>query len=90
MDSIDELIEKFDKDRKLLFYYPILPSALRDENTIKVLKHFKNSIILIEKPSHNRAHEALAFKKILEQDNLLNKVIVGFHDTLSPSRAKIL
>lgn len=90
MDSVDELIEKFDKDHKLLFYYPILPSPLRDENTIRVLKHFKNSIILVEKPSHNRAAEALAFKKRLEQDNLTNRVIVGFHDTLSPSRARIL
>ena len=59
--SIDDIKETFSQDQSLIFYYPTVPNKMRDQNTIALLKHFPNSAMLMEKPSHNTASEAKQF-----------------------------
>jgi hypothetical protein len=59
--SVEEIMEVFPQDHPIIFYYPTVPSRSRDQNTIALLKHFPNSAMLMEKPSHNTATEARAF-----------------------------
>ena len=56
--TIDEIKAGFSKDASLAFYYPSVPLPERDEAVVEILKHFENSVMLIEKPSHNTAKDA--------------------------------
>lgn len=46
--------------------------------------------MLVEKPSHNTASEAKEFAKILKAENLENRLLIGLHDGLHPSRKALL
>jgi len=63
INNLDELKLIFNKNEPLAFYYPAVPSKLRDNRTIDVLEHFPNSIMLAEKPSHSRVEDAINFKR---------------------------
>ena len=53
----------FRKDEHLIFYYPCIPCKDRDDNTLAILEHFTNAVMLTEKPSHANRDTAVAFKK---------------------------
>jgi hypothetical protein len=61
--SVDEIISTFDSNKPIAFYYPSVPHAERDINTLRLLQEFPKSIMLYEKPSHNTAEDAKVFKK---------------------------
>ena len=61
-NSLDELKRHHQPDSKLFWYYPTVPSKKRDQTSLDLIKHFPNSLLLLEKPSHNTAAEAKAFK----------------------------
>jgi hypothetical protein len=63
LSSVDEVISTFDSTKPIAFYYPSVPHAERDINTLRLLSEFPKSIMLYEKPSHNTAEEAKAFKE---------------------------
>jgi len=87
LSSIDEIKESFDQTQPLAFYYPTVPSKTRDERAVALLSHFKNSIILMEKPSHNNASDAKAFKSLLASKSInVDRVMIGMHSPLHPSR----
>lgn len=91
INSIAELKEVFGKDEALNFYYPCVPCKLRDDVTIDLLKHFPNSIVLGEKPSHGTIEDALAFKKALKEHGIdQNRLVIGMHNPLHPSRKAII
>jgi predicted dehydrogenase len=46
--------------------------------------------MLFEKPSHNTAKDAAKLVSTLKANGLYNRVIVGMHDSVHPSRAKLL
>ena len=54
--------EMFAKDEHLVFYYPCIPCKDRDVNTLVILEHFTNSVMLAEKPSHANKKNAVEFK----------------------------
>eukprot|EP00352_Strombidinopsis_acuminata_P000350 CAMPEP_0176340056 /NCGR_PEP_ID=MMETSP0126-20121128/1262_1 /TAXON_ID=141414 ORGANISM="Strombidinopsis acuminatum, Strain SPMC142" /NCGR_SAMPLE_ID=MMETSP0126 /ASSEMBLY_ACC=CAM_ASM_000229 /LENGTH=142 /DNA_ID=CAMNT_0017684023 /DNA_START=294 /DNA_END=722 /DNA_ORIENTATION=+ len=58
--------------------------------TIGLLEHFPKSLMLMEKPSHNSAAEANEFIQRLTEHKLANRVVIGFHDSLHPTRKKLL
>ena len=59
--------EIFKKNEHLIFYYPCIPCKDRDDNTLEILAHFPNSVMLTEKPSHANRTTAVAFKKQMEE-----------------------
>lgn len=61
-NSLDELKRHHQPDSKLFWYYPTVPSKKRDQTSLDLIKHFPNSLLLLEKPSHNTTAEAKAFK----------------------------
>lgn len=85
--SVNEMKESFDQTQPLAFYYPTVPSKTRDERSIQLLSHFENSIILMEKPSHNNLADAKAFRDQLQQANInVDRVLIGMHSPLHPGR----
>lgn len=87
IQSIKEMKEMFAKDEHLVFYYPCIPCKDRDENTLDILEHFTNSVMLTEKPSHANRTTAVEFKKALEERNIdQRRLIVGMHSFLHPAR----
>lgn len=46
--------------------------------------------MLVEKPSHNNAADAREFAKILKAENLEDRLLIGLHDGLHPSRKALL
>jgi len=46
--------------------------------------------MLVEKPSHNNAQDARNFAKLLKEENLENRLMIGLHDGLHPSRKALL
>ena len=61
LGSIGDIINSFDAERELAFYYPSVPHLERDQNSLLLLQHFPKSIVLVEKPSHNTAEDAHLF-----------------------------
>ena len=47
------IIDCFDANEPLCFYFPMLPGKIRDDITIEMLSAFPKSHMLMEKPSHN-------------------------------------
>ena len=74
----------------MIFYFPSLPGPHRDNLIIKLLKHYPNSIMLIEKPTHATCKEALLLEQKLKDENMFNRLLYGQHDALDPSRKEIL
>ena len=62
-NSLEDLKKYHKEDQSLMFYYPTVPSKKRDDSTIDLIKHFPKSLMLLEKPSHNKADEAKQFKQ---------------------------
>jgi predicted dehydrogenase len=88
--SFDDIVANFAKDEPLIFYFPCLPGFYREFTSIKILKHFTNSIMLIEKPTNNTAEDALSYKTQLEAEGVYNRLVFGQHDALDPSRVYLL
>lgn len=58
--------------------------------SIKILKHFTKSVMVIEKPTNNTAQEALQYKEMLIKEGVYNRIMFGQHDAIDPSRVKLL
>lgn len=73
-----------------MFYYPANPSKMRDDRCIEILSYFTKAMVLGEKPSHGNHADAITFKNSLLEKNIdLNRVVIGMHGPLHPSRIAI-
>ena len=89
--SIEQLLKTLDTSTSVVFYYPTIPHKQRDLNSLLLLKHFKNSLILCEKPSHCTASEAKEFQNQLKLQGIDPKrFLIGMHSPLHSSRKNFL
>lgn len=90
-NSLDELKKHHKADKSLMYYYPTVPSKKTDETSLDLLKHFPNCLLMREKPSHNSAAEAKAFRQSLVDNKINeNRFIVGMHSFLHELNLKLL